>query len=236
MLQRQGFIEQEGESRLLKRGDLGEEVMVTEDREAFRVEEGDQPPHRRERAVEGTVDLGMIITGQDDGIVVNGRHHLGDSIHDPVIEIAVEVGELEETEPLEGLRETRDHGLMLLDAEIEDVPQTRCTESAGGHGRADHGIHREKALHGKGAESLRHLPAAESLLKVEAPGSLFITQTLTNSLGDALVRTAHENTISYCTGSSNQEIRDSGTLEQSLQQLDSCLPPSCFPEFLIQKI
>ena len=120
-LQRQGFVKQEGESRLLERGDLGKEIMVAEDRETFRVEEGNQPLHRRKRAVEGTVNLCVVIAGQDNGVVRNGRHDLGDPLHDPVIEIAVEVGELEEAESLEGLGEAGDHGLMFLDTEIEDI-------------------------------------------------------------------------------------------------------------------
>jgi hypothetical protein len=195
MFHRPGFIEQEGQSRLLQRGDFGEEVMVAEDRKAFRVEEGDQAPHRHQRAVEGSVNLRVVIAGQDDGIVENGRHDPCDPVHDPVIEIAVKVGELEEAKSLESRREAGDYGLMFLDTEIEHIPQALCSESAGGHRRADDGIHRKEPLQRKGAEPLSHLPAAKSFLKMEASQGLLLTEAAADALGDVLAVPDHPETI-----------------------------------------
>ncbi len=107
---------------------------------------------------------------------------------------------------------------MLLDAQIEDVPESPFPKTAGPDGSADAGIHRKIAFEGKGSKSLDDLSAAEFFLKHESTEGPFLTEAVADLLRDVVAATDHRLTIGPSLKNSNVEIRKIGKERRRISQ------------------
>ena len=103
-LDRGGLIEEDRKSRILKRSDLFKKVMVSKNGEPERMQGRHEPDHLLKGMVNGSSHIVVVVPRQDDGIVRGVGHRFADPLHHAGIEVAVEVGEMEQAEPLERLR------------------------------------------------------------------------------------------------------------------------------------
>jgi hypothetical protein len=114
----------------------------------------------------------------------NRVDQLPDALHHPGIQIAMQIGQLQEPETLEGRWQSRKGDLHRFDPDIEDIPLPASFHPGNGKDAVDAGVDRDKAFEGKDSQSLADLPAPESLLKFQALLRFLRAQSSPDRFGD----------------------------------------------------
>ena len=187
------LVEQEGEAGFFQRAHFFKEVMIAKNRKSKRMQCRNESQHFSDRVIKRLPDVVMVITRKNNGIVRGGCDALHNPMHDPGIEITVEIGKLQQAEALERFWESGYRHDVLLDPEIQGIRQSTLSKTKHRKQCADAGIDGEVTFEGERSQTLSKFSPNHLILKVKATFRPFFAQAFADFHWDVV--TAHRITL-----------------------------------------